>query len=429
MEPEEYSELLASLAPAHTVESVRPEQAVGRVLAEDIVAEVAVPAFPTSAMDGFALDRAAVESVRRGESVRVVGDVPAGHKPVPLAAGCAVRVMTGAQVPTSAEVVVPVEDTDAQSTGPAPQTIRVTRLLETVSTGRHIKAVGEDTQVGDTVMSSGQRLTAAGVGTLIMLGRDAVSVRAPLRVGIIVTGDELRTRPDGSWSVDRTGRDSAQAPIIHNSNLPMLGAAITSAGAVPVERTSSDDPEALVAILDALTSGEQDGNEQAGSDKPGSDDAGHRAERHVDLIITTGGISAGAFEVVRQALEAEHSSFGRLGMRPGAPQGHGTYGQVPLLHFPGTPQGAFLAFQLFARSLLEGRTLRTRWRKAVFAGPETATHPKAVTFLPGTSTDSGEIAAGQRARLRDYSGADVIIRIPRGTVPLSPGDIIAVLDC
>lgn len=409
MEPEEYSALLTPLAPRTRAETVSAHDAMGRILAQDIVAEVAIPAFPTSAMDGFALDSAALASAGRGEAVRVVGDVPAGQRPVPIEIGCAVRVMTGAQVPTGAEAVVPVEGTDAMRTGPAPESIRVTSLPETVRTGWNIKAVGEDTRVGDVAIAAGQRLTAAGVGTLIMLGRASVPVRARARVGVIVTGDELKPVGDGSGATGNPDHDTNQAPIIHNSNLPMLSAALSSAGALVVERTCGDDPETLVSILDEL----------AGS---------HVSEADVDLIITTGGISAGAFEVIRQALEGQSSTFRRVGMRPGGPQGHGRYGHVPVLHFPGTPQGAFLSFHLFARSLLEERSLGTRWRKAVFSGPETAAHPRAVTFLPGTWTDSGEISPGRRARLRDYSGADVVIRIPGGPDHLSRGDIIDVLD-
>src|SRR5699024_5070363 len=135
----------------------------------------------------------------------------------------------------------------------------------------------------------------------------------------------------------------------------------------------------------------------------------------VDLVLTTGGISAGAFEVVRQALESEHSTFARGGMRPGSPQGHGRFGTVPVLHLTGTPQGAFLAFHLFARSLRVGRARRSRWKKGTCAGPGPARHEKAVTFRPGGFTDTGEIAAAARSRLRDFAAADVIIRIPQGT--------------
>src|SRR5699024_5997804 len=149
----------------------------------------------------------------------------------------------------------------------------------------------------------------------------------------------------------------------------------------------------------------------------------------VDLVLTTGGISAGAFEVVRQALESEHSTFDRVSMRPGSPQGHGRFGPLPMLHVPGTPQGAFLAFHLSARSPLVGRPPRSRWRRGLCAGPGPARHEKAVTFRPGGFTDTGEIASAARSRLRDFAAADVIIRIPQGTGEIPAGSVIEYLGC
>nr|WP_252199692.1 molybdopterin-binding protein [Brevibacterium sp. RIT 803] len=225
------------------------------------------------------------------------------------------------------------------------------------------------------------------------MGRETVSVLRPLTVGLIVTGDELRT-----------GLTTSVHPFINNSNLPMLSSAITAAGAIPVERTCGDDPDAFRQIIDEL-------------------------DACVDLIITTGGISAGAFEVVRQALSGEHSSFLRLALRPGGPQGYGRCGDVPLLHFPGTPTGAFLSFHLFARSLLEARPLGSRWKKGVYAGPDISGHNKAVSLLPGRFTTAGDVDVLDRSRLRDFAGADVIIRAPRAPGTIRTGDIISVLDC
>nr|WP_232488152.1 molybdopterin-binding protein [Brevibacterium antiquum] len=225
------------------------------------------------------------------------------------------------------------------------------------------------------------------------MGRETVSVLRPLTIGLIVTGDELRT-----------GLTTSVQPFIHNSNLPMLSSAITAAGAIPVDRSCGDDPDAFLQIIDELSG-------------------------RVDLIITTGGISAGAFEVVRQALSGDHSSFLRLALRPGGPQGYGRCGDVPLLHFPGTPTGAFLSFHLFARSLLEARPLGSRWQKAVYAGPDIIGHNKAVSLLPGRFTTAGDVEALDRSRLRDFAGADVIIRAPRAPGTIRTGDIIAVLDC
>lgn len=393
MDPEDYSELIADLAPAPRTETVAVPEAIGRTTSADVIAHSPVPSFATSAMDGFALDRSAVQAAREGQPIRVVGDTPAGYAAVPLLTGTAVRVMTGAPVPDGAEAVIPVELTDASPTGDVPQSIRISSLAEDVGPGWNIRGVGEDIAVGDAVIPAGSRLTAAGVGTLAMLGITELEVEAAPRVGIIVTGDELRS----------SGTEAA-GPLILNSNLPMLASALRRLGAEPVEATCGDDPRVLRGIL----------GEMAGT---------------VDLVITTGGISAGAFEVVRQAVEGEHSSFLRLGMRPGSPQGHGRFEGLPLLHLPGTPQGAFVAFHLFASSLLSRRTLRTRWKKGIFAGPEITMHRKAITVRAGSFTDTGEIRAVPRPRLAGFSGADAIVRIARGPGQVSPGQVIDYLEC
>lgn len=392
MDPEDYCEIIISSALNRAVETIPTVSAISRIVSDDVIAEAPIPAFATSAMDGFALDEMALSRARAGAEVAVSGDVPAGATPVEITPGTAVRVMTGAQVP-AAEVVVPVEFTDAGRTGPAPDRIRISSLPDGLRPGWNIRAVGEDTLIGDTVICAGETISAAGVGTLAMMGRETISVQRPLTVGLIVTGDELRTDP----------ADTGQ-PFIHNSNLPMLSSAITTAGAIPVERSCGDDPVAFRRTLDEL-------------------------QDSVDLIITTGGISAGAFEVVRQALGGEHSTFLRLALRPGGPQGYGCFADTPLLHFPGTPTGAFLSFHLFARSLLEARGLGSRWKKAVYAGPEIIGHTKAVSLAPGRFNTAGEVEPTDRSRLRDFASANVIIRVPRTPGTIRTGDVIAVLDC
>lgn len=409
MDPEEYSDRIAELATRRGTETIPVTTAIERITAENVVAETPMPAFATSAMDGFALDSAGLASAAAGNRVDVCGDVPAGHRPVPLQSGSAVRVMTGAQVPAGAEVVVPVECTDASPIGEVPPSIRVTDLPDRLRPGRNIKAVGEDTEVGDTVITAGARLTSAGIGTLVMLGRESVEVETPERIGLIVTGDELRSKPSapasGNVGDSVSSADGPEpTPLIHNSNLPMLAAAVSAAGAVPIERSCGDDPAQLLAIL------------------------GELSER-VDLIITTGGISAGAYEVVRQGLEDGVSAFHHLALRPGGPQGHGRFDGVPLLHFPGTPAGAFLSFHLFAVSLLAARPLRQRWRKAVFGGPERSGIATGVTLIPGSFSAGGAVETTPRSRLRDYSGAELIIRIPRSTATVRPGDLVDVLEC
>lgn len=387
MEPEEYSRLIARDLPA-SAETVPLAEAVGRILARDVAAPAPIPGFATSAMDGYALDSLALDRARTGESVPVRGDIPAGHLPMEIPSGCAVRVMTGAQVPASAEAVVPVELTDAERTGTIPEAITVTGLPDSNGPGWNIRAVGEDTAAGDVVALGGQRLGAAGIGTLAMLGIDAVEVTRPLRVGLVVTGDELQPGED--------------APRIPNSNLPMLVAALESHGLTAQPATSSDDPAEFLAVLDGLLPG-------------------------VDLVITTGGISAGAYEVVRAALEGESSQFLRLGQRPGGPQGHGERAGTPLLHFPGTPAGAYLSFHLFALPLLTGTVLAHCWRRAVYEGPSLPGHRRGVSLVPATIAVDGRVVPAARARLRDFAAADAILRVPPAPGGIEDGDAVDIL--
>lgn len=389
--PEAYSRLIAR--PLSTgIESVPLTEAVGRRPARDIVADAPMPAFPTSAMDGFALDAQAFDRARSGAAVPVHGDIPAGHPPVPLPPGGAVRVMTGAQVPAVAEVVVPVEFTDAATTGPAPAEISLGGLPDTVPRGWNIRSVGEDTGLGDVVAIGGDPLNAAGVGTLAMLGIDEVEVARPVRVGLIVTGDELRDAGEG----ERPG-----APRIPNSNLPMLVAAVAAAGAIALPRTSTDDPAHFTAVLDGLLP-------------------------IVDLVVTTGGISAGAYEVVRAGLP-ESSAFVRVAQRPGGPQGFGERAGVPLLHLPGTPAGAFASFHLFASSLLTGSLLEDRWHRALYSGPRLDGHAKGVSLLPVGFAADGRVVPAVRARLRDFAAADAILRVPAAPGCIEDGAVVDIL--
>ncbi|SDS74110.1 molybdopterin molybdochelatase [Brevibacterium siliguriense] len=405
MDPEDYSELIADLAPDLRPETTPVRNAAGRTTASVVTAPRAVPDFAASAMDGFALDEAALASARNGETIRVVGDTPAGHGVNVLQPGCAVRVMTGAPVPTDSEAVVPVELTDARQTGPAPYAIKIDSLPSPVPPGWNIRPIGEDMNRGDIVLPAGERITAAGVGALAMLGIGEVETLRTPRIGLIVTGDEIH----GANQTGETGTEATTASIF-NSNLPMLAAAARGLGAEPIEATSSDDADELLSVLT-------------------------RMQAEADLVVTTGGISAGAFEVVRQALEPDHSTFRRLEMRPGSPQGYGRFGALPMIHLPGTPQGAFVAFHLFVGSLMTGQNLRQRWRKGILTGSGLRRHGNAVTFRPGTFTESGEILAADRARLPDFATADVIIRIPRATdspqgdESLNAGTVIDYLEC
>lgn len=289
---------LAAPLPAVTM-----SPAPGFVLAEDVRAAVPVPPFPNSAMDGFLVHRADMPGV-----LPVVGDVPAGGKAVRFGRGEAVRIMTGAPV-GSGDCVVPVELTDhPPGPGPLPSTVRVPPFA-----GRdHIRPRGDNISPGDVVQEAGSIIDAGALAALISAGVYSVSVHPRPRVAVISSGDELV--PAGHPLGD------GQIP---DSNLPMLAALARANGAEDVlQFHTSDDTGEFRAVLD-------------------------EAAARADVVVTSGGVSAGAFDVVKAATAGTDMWFGSVSMKPGAPQGAGRWQGRPLLCLPGNPVAAFVSFHLF----------------------------------------------------------------------------------
>ncbi|WP_299038815.1 gephyrin-like molybdotransferase Glp [uncultured Pseudokineococcus sp.] len=305
-------------------------EAADLVLAEDVVAAAPLPRFDGSSMDGYAVLAADVAGAQEGAPVRleVDGDVPAGAPGAPaLRRGAAVRVMTGAPVPigvdpaTTADVaVVQVEWTDAAQTGPPPARVAVRRP---VAAGRNIRRAGEDVEAGERVLRAGERLSPRHLGLLASLGRADALVHPRPRVLVLSTGSE----------VVEPGEPLAPGQI-HDSNSTTLVAACREAGALARRvRAVEDDPERLLAVL--------------------------RPElATADLVLTTGGVSAGAYEVVKEALSRDGAvDFVRVAMQPGGPQGSGWLQDdagraVRVLTLPGNPVSAYVSFEAFVRPLL-----------------------------------------------------------------------------
>jgi molybdopterin molybdotransferase len=284
----------------------------GLLLAEDVSAPEALPRFDNSSMDGYAVRLADLAGVTRQHpaTLRVIADIPAGStSDVTLTSGTCARVMTGAPVPEGAEAVVPVEWTDAGTA-----TVRVHQPAEA---GAYIRRVGEDIAVGEVLLRRGVRLGARQTALLAGIGRDRVAVRARPRVVIISTGSEL-VEPG-----------TAPGPgQITDSNSFMLAAAVRDAGGIAYRHgIVPDDPRALLDVLD---------------------DQLVRA----DLVITSGGVSVGAYDVVKEVLSQLGTvTFDRVAMQPGMPQGFGTLGpdRVPIFTLPGNPASSYVAFEIFVR--------------------------------------------------------------------------------
>ena len=325
--PEAYvAELLAALEPLPAV--VLPlAEAHGLVLAEDAAAALPVPPWTNSAMDGYAVRATDAAGADLSPVVLPVGgDVPAGAVPAPLEPGTAQRIMTGAMLPEGADAVVRVEDTD-QEPGPRPLPERV-EIRAAPRPGLNVRRAGENVGVGDPVLGAGAVLSAAALSALASTGAGSVRVVPRARVAVVSTGAEL---------VDPGA--ALPAGSIPDSNSVLLSGLVVEHGAALASVTRSADTAASLA--GALTA----------------------AAASADLIVTSGGVSAGAFDPLtmlaedRAALDQDRAAgaairlrFARVAMQPGKPQGHGTVRaddgrEVPLIMLPGNPVSVLVSFR------------------------------------------------------------------------------------
>lgn len=282
----------------------------GCTLCEDVVAGLDLPAFDNSAMDGYAVHRADVATARPDQPVvlPVVGDLPAGEGPVQaLPAGLAMRIMTGAPIPYGADAVVPVEWTDGG--------VAKVAIQRAPGDNSFIRRRGEDVRAGELMVRAGTTLAARQVAVLASLGRDVVVVRPRPRVVVLSTGSELREpgQPLG-------------AGTIYDSNSFALAAAVREAGGIPyrVGVVADDEQQFLRVLEDQLV--------------------------RADLVITSGGVSVGAYDTVKLALQRLGTvEFTKVAMQPGMPQGFGVVGDddTPIFTLPGNPVSAFVSFHVF----------------------------------------------------------------------------------
>ncbi|MET8539353.1 gephyrin-like molybdotransferase Glp [Kitasatospora sp. NPDC004799] len=327
---EHLADVLAAVGPLPAIE-LQLLDAQGCRLDEDVVADGDLPPFDNSSMDGYAVRTADTEGATDTypSVLAVVGDIAAGAGELPrVGPGQAARIMTGAPLPPGARAVAPVEWTDggtgtgvaaAAMTAPVPD--EEVRVLRPVAEGAHIRRRGSDVAAGDRVLEAGTRLGPAQLGLLAAIGRPAVKVRPRPRVVVLSTGSEL-VQPG----------EPVGPGQIADSNSFALTAAAQDAGAIAYRVGAvPDDADRLRAVLE----------DQLG---------------RADLIVTSGGVSVGAYDVVKEVFESYGGvDFRKLRMQPGKPQGFGRIGGaagVPLLALPGNPVSAYISFELFVRPVI-----------------------------------------------------------------------------
>jgi molybdopterin molybdotransferase len=301
----------------------------GLNLAEEAVAGDDIPPFDNSAMDGYAVraDDIAAASNENPTALVVLGDLPAGYTAdAVVGKGQAIRIMTGAPLPDGADTVVPVESTRAEDA----QVL----IMESLATGTHVRKAGEDVKTGEAVIAAGTEVGPAEVGMLASLGYARVRCFRRAVAGIISTGDEL------------VGVEEELTPgKIRDSNSYTLYGMVREAGAEPLRLgVVGDDAAALErTINDNLD--------------------------RVDLFITSGGVSVGDYDMVKDVLgKLGEMNFWKVAMRPGKPQAFGHIGGKPLFGLPGNPVSVMVSFEQFVRPAL----LKMMGRSQIFRPEATA---------------------------------------------------------
>jgi len=370
----------------------------GCVLAEDIYARWPLPSFNNSSMDGYAVISADLVDASESSPVilPVIDDIPAGFKSLEtLHRGQAIRIMTGAPMPAGADSVIPIESTDGGS-----QSVQIRASIDLGSCIRH---EGEDVKAGDLVLGKGTFVGPRQIALIAAVGHGSISVIPKPRVAVLATGSEL-VEPGTELKFG----------LISDSNSFLITATANDSGADAYRLPpAQDDEDKLIEILE---------------------DQVHRA----DLIITTGGVSMGAYDPVKAAfLKLGTAEFHKVAMQPGMPQGFGSVGEsaIPIITLPGNPVSAYISFETFIRPAIRkmrGLTALARPQRSAILKGELRSPIDKVQFARARIIEGGQVepvGTGQGSHvLGGLAQADALIAIPVGVDSIANGDQVRVID-
>ncbi|WP_034805511.1 molybdopterin molybdotransferase MoeA [Intrasporangium oryzae] len=395
---EHLAAILSSLTPAAS-QTVSLAESLGLVVAGDVVARVDLPGFDNSSMDGYAVQSVSLAgAAARPVTLSLVGEVAAGDAPtVSVGKGEAVRIMTGAPMPEGADAVIAVEDTDGAATGSV-------ECRAEAPVGRFVRRRGEDVAAGSVVVRAGDVVGPRTVALLAASGHATVDVVPRPHVVVLSTGAEL-VEPGQPLGPGQ----------IHDSNSSMLWAAATRAGATAEIRSAvGDTDEELLAVVDEVVG-------------------------VADAVVTSGGVSMGAYDVVKSALRSEGVDFVQVAMQPGKPQGFGFLAgpggrAVPLFALPGNPVSSYVSFEVFVRPALRRlmghadpvrptrRAVLTSGLRSVAGRRQLA---RAVVTTGADGTLVAEPVAGQGSHfVADLSRANALLVIAEDTTEVGAGEVV-----
>lgn len=394
--PTEYLNSLLNYCQVLPPEQINLADTIGCVTATDIFARIPLPRFDNSAMDGFAVCNQDIQNAKKSNvNLKISNESMAGEtSAIELTPNTAIRIMTGAPVPNGADTVIPIEHTSERN--------GFVEIHSYWPTGSNIRCRGEDVEIDSLILSKNSTINVRELALLAGTGISEVAVHPRPKVGVISTGDELvqigSDLPDGA---------------IYDVNAPMLKAQLERLGAhVTIFGAIADEKVALEKCL-------------------------HEATNYFDLIITSGGISMGNRDFVKEILtECGGVTFEKIAMQPGMPQGSGMLANTPIISLPGNPVSSYISAELFVKPFIlkmRGYTNIAPLFRTARCAMHIEVSSKKEQYLRATviGDDDLEVIPGEYQgshMLKGLASSNSLIKVPIGTSQINIGELVEIID-